>query len=187
MTSEEIKKTITMPDLLSRYGIEVKHNMCRCAFHGEDRHPSMKVFKDGANCFTCGWNGDIFKFVMDMENCSFKDAFIRLGGHYEHETNQKRKVLGIKYKREKEKREKKAQFQQDFKLLLSRAITRCRQIIEEAEPLSDEWCEAQKELEKLLYAWETEYIEKESVNKADVIRMCKRVERIGHPIGRSVI
>lgn len=178
MTKDCIKESTSMKDVLCRYGITVRNNMCSCPFHGQDKHPSMKVFKDGANCFTCGWNGDIFKFVQDMEHCSFKDAFIQLGGHYEHETEQKRKVLSAKYKREKEKRERKSQFQQDFKLLLSRSITKCRQIISESEPLSDKWCEAQNELVKLLHAWEIEYIEKEGVDKTDVIRMCKRVERI---------
>lgn len=169
---------MTMTQLLSQYGIKVRNNMCSCPFHGQDRHPSMKVFKDGANCFTCGWNGDLFKFVQDMEHCDFKDAFIRLGGHYEHESEQKRKVLGIRYKREKEKRDKESQFKQDFKLLISNSITKCRQIIEESEPLSDRWCAAQNELQKLLEVWNTKYVEEEDVNKADVIRMCKRVERI---------
>lgn len=182
MTVEEIKQNTTMQEILNQYSIKVRNNMCSCPFHGDDKHPSMKVFRDGANCFTCGWNGDLFKFVQDIEHCSFKDAFLKLGGHYEHETKQKRKVLGIKYKREREKRDKEARFQQDFKLLLSNSITKCRQIITESEPLSDEWCEAQNEIDKLLHAWETIYIEEEDVNKADVIRMCKRVKRIGHPI-----
>ena len=178
MTVEEIKQNTTMQEILNQYSIKVRNNMCSCPFHGDDKHPSMKVFRDGANCFTCGWNGDMFKFVQDMEHCSFKDAFLRLGGHYEHESKQKRKVLGIKYKRERERRAREARFQQDFKLLMSKSITKCREIISESEPLSDRWCAAQIELEKLLYAWSTKYTEEEDVIKTDVIRMCKRVERI---------
>jgi len=176
MTTEEIKQNITMKELLGRYGIKVRNNMCSCPFHGKDKHPSMKVFKDGANCFTCGWNGDLFKFVQDIEHCDFKQAFILLGGTYEHETGQKGKMLGIKYKREREKRDKETRFQQDFKLLLSNAITKCRFIIMTEVAYSDRWCAAYKALESLTHAWDEEYIEKESVDKADVFRIIRRIK-----------
>lgn len=46
-----------------------------CPFHNE-RTPSFYVndAKAFGHCFGCGWHGDIFKFVMDREGCSFPDA-----------------------------------------------------------------------------------------------------------------
>ena len=96
MTAEEIKKTYSMTDILSRYGISVRHGMCGCPFHGIDRHPSMQVFKDGFKCHTCNEHGDIFDFVMLKERCSFKDAFISLGGTYEHKDTKKKQTLILK-------------------------------------------------------------------------------------------
>lgn len=93
MNTNEIKQQITMPELLRRYGIEIRNNMCSCPFHGQDRHPSAKVFNDGLNCFTCGWNGDVFKFVMDYEKVDFKTAFKMLGGTYKAHQTKASKVL----------------------------------------------------------------------------------------------
>ena len=42
----------------------------------------MQIFKDGYNCHSCGRNGDILSFMMEYENISFKEAFLRLGGSY---------------------------------------------------------------------------------------------------------
>lgn len=86
MTSDQIKSTYTMRDVVERYGIKVKRDgMCCCPFHGE-KHPSMKVYKDSYNCFACGANGDIFTFVQNMDNCDFKTAFYQLGGTYSKPT-----------------------------------------------------------------------------------------------------
>lgn len=85
-TVEEIKEAYTMRDVLDMYGIKVNHNnMCCCPIHGE-KHPSMKVYKDGYHCFACGSNGDIFSFVQSVENCDFKAAFYKLGGSYDNST-----------------------------------------------------------------------------------------------------
>lgn len=82
MTSEEIKENTDMTEVLSEYGITVNRGMCRCPFH-DDHNPSMKVYKDGVTCFTCGETWDLFGFVMKMEGVDFKTAFKKLGGSYE--------------------------------------------------------------------------------------------------------
>lgn len=175
MTKEEIKSNVTMTEVLSRYGIKVRNNMCSCPWH-TDRHPSMKVFKDGANCFACGWNGDIFTFIMKMEGCSFKDAFISLGGTYsQYDDDTERKIMMAKYNRGKRERENKAKSEEEFKTLLTRSIKLCRDLITDKEPFSDVWCEAHEILPKLIGAWE-EYTEQREIKKIDVIRMCKRIE-----------
>lgn len=47
-----------------------------CPFHGDDKHPSMKVYdaNKGYHCFVCGEGGDVFDFVMKIDNVSFDDA-----------------------------------------------------------------------------------------------------------------
>lgn len=68
MTVEEIKSQKTMFDILPQYNIRPNRSMMvSCPFH-KDRHPSMKIYKDGFKCFTCGKYGDIFVFVQEMEN-----------------------------------------------------------------------------------------------------------------------
>ena len=99
-----------MVEILQRYSPKIKGNMCSCPFH-VDKNPSMKIFKDGAKCFSCGWSGDIFKMVMDMDRCDFKTAFITLGGTYEHiDSERVRNVRISAYNamKAKEERAKKA-------------------------------------------------------------------------------
>ena len=46
-----------------------------CPFH-QERSPSFFVVdtKGFAQCFGCGWNGDIIRFVMQADGLSFVDA-----------------------------------------------------------------------------------------------------------------
>lgn len=179
MTVEEIKQTYSMNDILSQYGIVVKHNMCRCPFHGIDRHPSMQVFKDGFKCHTCNAHGDIFSFVMLKENCSFKEAFIILGGTYEHkDTKTKQKLMLKRFDRQKKRKNRVVSGKKEFKSFLSDTITKCQELIRDKEPYSDEWCAAQNSLPWLLYVWELKYINLEEINEPDVIRVCRKIERI---------
>lgn len=181
MTVEEIKASMTMTDILDKYGVKVNSNgMCCCPIH-QERHPSMKVFPDGYKCFACGSAGDVFKFVEEMEGCSFKDAFLMLGGTYEKESNKTRaKLLGMKHKREKAGKQKLKDFEAEFRRMLDDAIRKCDIIIAFHEPFSDKWCEAQNALPWLEYVWDMKYLNDEEINKADVIRVCKRIERIRH-------
>ena len=87
MTKEEILDSTTMEDVIRSYGITIRHRMCSCPFHGSDKHPSMRVYKTSCYCFACGRAWDIFAFVMEMDGISFKDAFLKLGGGYDHSKN----------------------------------------------------------------------------------------------------
>lgn len=180
MTAEEIKQNTSMRDVLAMYGIKARGNVCCCPIHHE-RHPSMQIFQDGYKCHACQSHGDIFSFVMAMENCSFRDAFVKLGGTYEHSENKKKnRLIHNKLDRQKRNRDKVRDFEKEFREMIDYAIFKCKIIIHFHEPFSDSWCDAQNALPWLEYVWDLKYIDNEEINKADVIRVCKRIEGIRH-------
>ncbi|HYB99617.1 MAG TPA: DNA primase [Candidatus Limnocylindrales bacterium] len=54
-----------------------------CPFHAE-KTPSFSVSDDGGfyHCFGCGAGGNVFKFVMQMENLTFPEAVRKVAAHY---------------------------------------------------------------------------------------------------------
>lgn len=63
---ETVKCEITMPDVAERYGITVGRNgFVNCIFHN-DKHPSMKLYKDHYHCFACGAHGDAVSFTAQL-------------------------------------------------------------------------------------------------------------------------
>lgn len=85
MTSEEIKQTYSMRDILNKCGLPQpnRSGFIQCSFHKGDREASMKIYDKDFNCFGCGANGDIFTFVEMFYGISFKEAFRMLGGGYD--------------------------------------------------------------------------------------------------------
>ena len=178
MTTDEIKETLTMRDVLERYGVSVnRHGMCRCPIHGE-RHPSMKVYPDGYKCFACNSGGDIFRFVMDMEHCDFKTAFKLLGGTYTVQRNDTaRKVHKAQIARRKSEKERKEQAEKEFRTILMGSIDLCNFWLSNREPLSDDWCYAQNTVQWLWHVYDTKYIEGEEVNEIDVLGKYKQIRQ----------
>lgn len=176
MTKEEIKRTITMNDVLKRYGIRVRNKNCICPFH-DDTNPSMQIFPDGYKCHSCGEYGDIFTFVMRMENCSFKEAFLILGGEYVHDTGIDRKKRVSQFARAKEERERTEKAAGDFKRMLAYTITVCRRVIEVCEPMGDMWSDAQQYLPDLLYIWEEKFTNEGEVDELNVYRKCRAINK----------
>lgn len=187
MTSEELKQTTSMRDVLDRYGVKVGRNgMCCCPIHGE-RHASMKVYPNGFKCFACGAGGDIFDFVEAMENVDFKTAFGILGGTYDKNINKAtRTTRNVKFGRQKAERQRQEKADKEFRKLLEDAIFDLRYMIANNEPymqgeeviFPDDWCFGQDRLPYLEYIFEEIYInENEGVKKANVIRMCQRIRR----------
>lgn len=151
LTKEEIKEHISMRDVLARYGYQPNRaGFINCPFHRGDRSASLKVYDKDFHCFGCGAHGDIFTFVMDMENCSFKEAFEILGGTYERQGFASDL---IRYRAEKRKlmREKEAG-RRELELQLNlKKIAVYKDWIEKTEPLSDVWCDCQNALQLELY------------------------------------
>lgn len=178
MTREEIKESVTMSEVLNQYGIKVRNKMCSCPFHGADRHPSMQIFKDGYKCHTCQRNGDIFRFVMEMDGCDFKTAFIKLGGHYDkHKSETTRTVSKMRFESQKQQRQQDKSHEEKFKKDFSQAISILRSVIRVYEPFSDEWTYAQNKLQYLLYLWEVKYTEQQEIDEFYVYREYRQIRQ----------
>ena len=178
MTTDEIRETVSMFDVAADYGIKIsRHGMCSCPFHGKDKHPSMKIYKDGYKCFACGEAGDVFDFVQKADNCSFKAAFLKLGGTYRRGQTEGAEALrraAMTARKAEAARAREAD--REFKQTLGRAITMCDCIKRAYEPFSDEWCIAANAVDYLEYGW-CQLIDGKEVNKVDVYRECQRLER----------
>jgi len=75
---DEIASSLDIVDIISQYTQLRKAGrsfMGRCPFH-EERTPSFSVSQEKGvyHCFGCGKSGNIFTFVMDIDNVSFMDA-----------------------------------------------------------------------------------------------------------------
>ena len=83
---EQVRSAVDMVDVISGYVPLKKRGQnywgC-CPFHGE-KTPSFSVNpgKSMFYCFGCHEGGDIFKFIMKIENCGFMDALKLLAGRY---------------------------------------------------------------------------------------------------------
>lgn len=83
---DQVKSAVNMVDVISGYVSLKKRGQnywgC-CPFHGE-KTPSFSVNpgKSMFYCFGCHEGGDIFKFIMKIENCGFMDALKLLAGRY---------------------------------------------------------------------------------------------------------
>ena len=102
MTIDEIKSTYTMRDILDQYGMKPNRSgfIC-CPFHGE-KTASCKIYERSFYCFGCGEHGDVIDFVAKMDDCTFEDAFRKLGGT--REKPKKSDLLRTKRRRSEQKR-----------------------------------------------------------------------------------
>ena len=176
MTSEEIKQNTHMPYVISQmYGIPMRGNMCRCPFH-DDRSPSMKVFEDGAHCFTCNKSWDIFSFVADMEHTDFKGAFRILGGTYDRSGNDVERY-GRQRERERQRAEAERLRQEERRQFreIAKALTVCQVGIKVYEPLSDEWCYFQNQLPIMYGFFDGILLDHSMEYDIDVHRKCEQI------------
>lgn len=175
MTKEEIKEQTNMTDILNQYGIQVIRGMCKCPFH-DDRKPSMKVFKDGVTCFTCGESWDVFGFVMKIDNCDFKTAFRALGGTYAKQDNPRaRAIAKARFEAEKARRTKTRKTNRDMERTLVKALIIC-QNADIYEPYSDEWCYLKNKLSLIEFYYEERLIhDSQELNDLDVYRECSEL------------
>jgi hypothetical protein len=153
---EYLRATVSVPEVLNRYGIKVKWNRCRGFCH-DGKDFNMKVFNTGCHCFVCGKSYDIFDITMMLNSCEFWTAFELLGGTEKQSFTTSRKAKQAVRDREQriaQQRAEELRFRE-----LQMYITAYRKIIEQEEPFSDLWCYVQDRLPYQLYLLE-EYIER---------------------------
>ena len=107
LTSEklnEIRNSVNIVDIISSYinlTPKGKNYFGVCPFH-DDNNPSMSVSPDKQiyKCFSCGATGTVFKFIMDYENISFREAVQKVadigGVHINlHQTKKKKENTNL--------------------------------------------------------------------------------------------
>jgi DNA primase len=151
MTTDEIKATYSMRDIVEQYGFHPdRKGFIHCPFHQGDSSASLKVYENDFHCFGCNANGDIFKFVQLMDDVSFKDAFLSLGGTYEKPTFQS-KLSIYRFKKKREIDRLNAERERYAKDINNALISVYRRYIERSEPMSDVWCDCYNALQYQLY------------------------------------
>ena len=155
MTSEEIKKSVPMLEVVERYGFRPNRaGFIHCPFHQGDKGASLKLYKDSFHCFGCGENGDVFKFVMLMDKCDFKTAFLSLGGVYPHDSGSNGfRAKMARYKRQKERERKAAEEarRQSARELNKMLIDIYSDAVRRAPVYSDVWADSYNALQYQLY------------------------------------
>lgn len=112
MLKESILNLLSMSDILNKYNIKMKNNMCSCPFH-KDKNPSMKIYDKSFYCFSCNKTGDLIQFVQYLFNISFVDAMKKI--NYDFNLNlknniskeEKKQFIELQKRLEKEKLYKK--------------------------------------------------------------------------------
>src|SRR5258707_14943737 len=82
---DEMRRSVRLSELVSRYGVKLMRRQREfvglCPFHRE-RTPSFSVVdkKHFFHCFGCGAHGDVFGFVMRIDNLEFGAAVAKIAG-----------------------------------------------------------------------------------------------------------
>ena len=79
---DEIASSLDIVEIISQYTQlrkAGKNFMGRCPFH-QEKTPSFSVSQEKGvyHCFGCGKSGNIFNFIMDIDNVSFYEAVKKL-------------------------------------------------------------------------------------------------------------
>ena len=145
---EELRAVISVPDILNKYGVEIKRGRCKGICH-EGKDFNAKVTNDYLWCYVCNSSMDIFSITQHFENCDFWTAFELLGG-----TERPSFTATVKAQKARKERELKESQELKHRMELRRIqnyITVYRNIIAEEKPLSELWCYCQNRLQYQIY------------------------------------
>ena len=189
MTSDEIKQSTSMQEVLNMFGLKVNRKgfMC-CPFHKE-KTPSMKIYEKKYHCFGCGEDGDVFSFVMKYQGCDFKEAFKILGGGYENTDYGRERVKRSVAIRKA--RENTAADLDEIRTLVAQTWNLADEInagLKNApdKVFSDEHEELITLRNVIVYFWEYYIIDRREVTtsaKTDIIRKCTRINELKTLLG----
>src|SRR5262245_49563891 len=79
-----VKQAVTIEQVLGRYGVKLKRNgkelRGRCPIHKGDGTDTFhaNTEKNAFHCFSCHAKGNVLDLVAGMEQCSVRDAGLRL-------------------------------------------------------------------------------------------------------------
>ena len=93
---ETVKASADMISVAEYYGVAIRHEFTNCIFHN-DKHPSMKLYKDHYHCFSCGAHGDVIGFTAQLFGLSQYEAAKRLSTDFgiANSTDNTSKVLSV--------------------------------------------------------------------------------------------
>lgn len=140
---EELKYTITVPEVLSKYGVKVKRDRC-IPFCHDSKSYNAKVSNGLYYCFVCNKSMDIYDITMHFNHCDFSTAFDILGGNEKPSFSSEIKARQARIRREKEIA-LKLKIQRQTREVVA-VMAALRNIINESDPFSDDWCWAQNKL-----------------------------------------
>ena len=168
---QNIRSSVTMRQLAAMYGYEVNRSgMMRCPFHGEDKHPSLKVYdgERGWYCFVCNEGGDIFDFAMKHDGLEFPKAVERIAdmagipvSDRKNGLSEEDKARIRRRKAEHEAAERAKEERNQRMIEISERIRILEAIRARCEPLSYVWSGAEENLIKLQKEWEYLFQEQE--------------------------
>lgn len=148
---DEIKAVLTVPEILQKYGVEIRRGRCRGICHaGKDFN--AKVTRDYLWCYVCGEAMDIFAITQYFENCDFRAAFELLGGT--EKPSWRATVMAANAKRDRIQREHDRKLQKLRIRTIHMHISAYRNLIAKEQPYSDLWCYCQDKLQYQIYLLE---------------------------------
>lgn len=161
---ENIRRMVSMKQLATMYGYAVNRSgMMSCPFHGDDKHPSLKVY-DGDRgwwCFVCNEGGDIFDFTMKHDGLEFPKAVERIaemaGIPISDGKNGLSKEDIARIQQRKADREATEKAKEERNQRMNEITNRIRileSIKSRCEPLSYVWCGAEENIQNLITEWE---------------------------------
>lgn len=146
-----IKTVVPMQAVLEAYGIKVQRGTALCPFHA-DKHPSMKVYRDGYMCFACGNGGDAITFVARHDGVSNAEAAQRvaaIGGVILPEDDYRGQLRARQMAQERRRAEQvRAAREQRYRTACNE-LHSLQRLYAIAEPYGDTWCYTVRQIEKL--------------------------------------
>lgn len=129
-----ILNNLTMINILDKYNIKHSRNMFHCPFHGKDRNPSAKAYKNSYYCFSCNSTSDLIGFVQKLFNLNFQQAMKKINDDFQlglstKSTYNKEQIL--KLEKEKKIKEYKEHLQKEKENIFFSHICKTRKIYED--------------------------------------------------------
>lgn len=157
--ADEIHESVTMEDVLRVYtpDIKTRRHRCPCPFHnGKDYNFSYT--RNGYKCFVCGVSGDVITFVKDSLGLSTRvdamkriNADLRLNLPIDSNVSVELSADVARKRAEREKREREAEEWKKKREALVNEWIELDRIKRTADPMSDEYADAVKRIDRVSY------------------------------------